>query len=64
MKACGDFKPFVTNVDVCDHYNSRYAPDFRGDPEPIKAVCRKGHDKCPTGGLRPERLDQESDSEE
>lgn len=82
VRACKEFKPIVTNPDVCRfwerhiwdrmpirsspdqhflHYSDR---DFLGDPEPVPpAKCKRGLE-CPTAGQRPERLDQESDSEE
>ena len=69
MKACKDFKPFVTNKDVCDHWMIQgpgfgpLSPDIYHPTEKWAPYCRKGL-ACPTCGQRPERLDQESDSDE
>ena len=61
MKACKEFHPFVTNKDVCAHWV--HSAD---EPDPMKQFfpfCDKGL-ACPTLGQRPERLDQESDTED
>lgn len=66
MRACKDFKPFVTNVDLCDHWiRMASVPDGDGSHAifPTDPFCRKGL-ACPSLGRRPERLDQESDSED
>ena len=61
MKACKDFKPFVTNKDICAYW-LHPDPDAPFDDQ-FFPLCEKGL-ACPTYGQRPERLDQESDSDE
>ena len=64
-RSCKDYRPFVLNKDICESWMRPY-PDFLGDREPTTQFlphCRKGLD-CLTAGQRPERADQESDSEE
>jgi hypothetical protein len=65
-RACKDFKPFVTNKDICAHWitvASVPGPDGSMTVYPCVPYCSLKTD-CPHLGHRPERLDQESDSEE
>lgn len=66
MKACKDFRPMPTNKDVCERWGVPHMGAVRNKSTPqMKLIpkCRLDF-VCPTNGQRPERLDQESDSEE
>ena len=64
-RACKDYRPFVLNKDLCESWMRPY-PDFLGDGNPPLNFCPIAARAwiALTAGQRPERADQESDSEE